>query len=212
MIYIDSLFHYGVKGMKWGVRHDKPSKSRASSKSSNIAKSLSKMNWEEAEHTVISNLTSDEAKAMLNLYLDLGTAKTQKDKNKLSNRHNELIDSISKRLLGDDASKPFRNIGSDSGKNFVAEVIDNIDEDDLYYIADGGNYSKLKRQHTNQIAHTPAQTATDYAVQHHNMIQQQILNEQIMQQSVQAAQYAAQEANRAASLSMTYGMNPFMFG
>lgn len=47
--------------------------------------------------------------------------------------------------------------------------------------------------------------ANQIALQNQQMINQQIMNQQFMDMSIR-------EANRTASLSMTGGMNPFMFG
>ena len=176
--YNTYLMHYGVKGMKWGVRkapnqvsggRRTPSGKAELGESTNIAKQLSdrgsahsknlnressgslkdfdKMLRRDAETAVRGNLTKKDAEAMLDIYIKLGDS-TKDEQGKIIQQHNDLMSSIANRMLGPDASKVHKNVG-DTGLNYITSIIDSLDMDDLYYVADGGNLNDL--QHSDEI-------------------------------------------------------------
>lgn len=139
------LMHHGVKGMKWGVRRTPEQlghRKIASKKSStdNISKQLSNMSYDDAWDAVSNKISAKEATSMMKIYIDIGAARTKDEQSAILKRHDELVDSISKRLLGADASKSFPKLGS-TGKLFIRDVLDNMDEDELQFIMDGDRES-----------------------------------------------------------------------
>lgn len=176
------LMHYGVKGMKWGVRrtseqlgHRPPSGktelgrstrvakelSKSSSASDSISKKLSAMDYGDAEETIRNNISAKEASSMMKIYHDLGQAKTKEEQVAVLNRHIDLVESMSNRMLGANSFKPFPKLGVSQGKFFIQEVLDNMNEDELLFIVEGdsnalnewNNYAKHSAFSDDELYH-----------------------------------------------------------
>lgn len=219
--------HYGVKGMKWGVRKQYVSKGRqgvapqssvqastgqgtpkerassgkaaaekivnventssneTESRQKKLREEISKSDWSQGEQLVRSNLDDDDIET-INRFLD--RADKAKTSDELRGIYSESIDAfmdIAEKMLGKDA---------DDLIDFAIESM--MDTSDTWYRSERNKRAAMS-------------SSVSYAQQHSMQVQQQIMNDQFQRDTMQASINAA---NQAASLAMTQGMNPFMFG
>ena len=163
----NELIHYGVPGMKWGVRHDKPSNGYTKTKNK-YKTSKTKYKTSKTKYNTAKKERKNDISATTN-----GRA--------LQATNDDVVSAINK------LRKDIANVQGNTYKETTKSL--NKSASDIIEKAKSG-YDFMQQQAIQQQMNTN-------------------FNDWVMKESTRASINAA---NQAASLSMTGGMNPFMFG
>lgn len=205
----DGLMHYGVLGMKWGIRHDRE---RTASKVSSTIK---------ANQAKAAALREKANKKDTTAFGKSKTAKSAKYTAKMAKYNMKAAKAA--RKAGPYNLKAAAKLAKYQGKaaNYerkaqglagsVAKAAKyNAKAAKLEFKAD-----KLERAYKKQLNKIDNRTKNSGKTMVSNTFHQnqtRLFNEQVRLANQHAMNNATVEANRAASLSLTGGMNPYMFG
>lgn len=190
----DELMHYGVKGMKWGVRKDRETHGIRKLKRKRSGSAQSE------QDRIIEDLQGR--------YIRIGLAKIRvRDMMTPKEKMIEAIQNWSEAQDGKirdsyDSGKITKKQADKEWGRLAKETERMLKEAESRYIQN----KRIQRYvNNNPLMTTKVTQATSQHLSFHQQAVQQHLNQQFMQESITAA-------NRNASLGLSGGMNPFMFG
>lgn len=135
-MYKNYLCHYGVQGMRWGVRKSKPKKSSITPRTSvKVAKSLKKNKRKPLDNLKVNKKSKKEKKNRVKIK-DLSDADLQKRINRLQmeKRYRDLKkDELSegRKLVGDIMKTVGKTVGVQVGTYVSAKVINKLMDDEV---------------------------------------------------------------------------------